>query len=138
MSDAIGPNDIFTCRRCGDCCRGYGGTFVTDGDIASISRFLHMTSTRFVVEFCQMSGGRPMLAQSSSGYCIFWNKLCTIHPVKPQMCKKWPFIEHVLVDIANWKVMASFCPGIRTDIPDQLIKECVKRAPSTRSEFCIP
>jgi Fe-S-cluster containining protein len=131
MSDAIHPDDIFTCQRCGDCCRGYGGTFVTDEDIESLSRFLNITSTRFVAEFCQISGVEPVLAQGNEGYCIFWNKLCTIHPVKPQMCKKWPFIESVLVDVTNWQMMASSCPGIQTDIPDQLIRECVEKVLAT-------
>ena len=62
-----------------------------------------------------MSGGKPVLAQRRDGYCIFWEKCCTIHPVKPHMCKNWPFIPGVLADIGNWKTMAASCPGIRKD-----------------------
>lgn len=126
MSEAIEPHEIFTCQRCGNCCRGYGGTFLTDHDIDSISKFLDLTAPRFITEFCQYSGERLVLVQGDDGYCIFWKKLCTIHPVKPKMCKQWPFIDSILVDVANWKIMASCCPGIRVDVPDHLITACVK------------
>ena len=127
MSEAINPPEIFNCQRCGNCCQGYGGTFVNDHEINSISKFLNLISTRFIAEFCQHSGERLVLVQGSNGYCIFWNKLCTIHPVKPKMCKQWPFIDSILVDVTNWEIMASCCPGIRTDVPDQLIAACVKK-----------
>ncbi|UCE54257.1 MAG: YkgJ family cysteine cluster protein [Desulfobacterales bacterium] len=133
MSDAITPDDIFTCQKCGDCCRGYGGTFVADKDIQRISRYLNMDSSQFVAEFCQISGGKPVLTQGDNGYCIFWDRLCTIHPVKPQMCKKWPFIGSILADVNNWHIIAACCSGIRTDVPDRLIKECVKKKLSTCS-----
>jgi len=58
-------------------------------------------------------------------YCIFWDGLCTIHSVKPRMCKTWPFIESILVDTINWSIMASLCPGIRTDVPNRIIKKRV-------------
>ena len=133
MSDAIRPNDIFSCQKCGECCRGYGGTFVTDKDIQRITRYLNVDSSRFVAEFCQISGGKPVLAQGDNGYCIFWDQLCAIHPVKPQMCKKWPFIESILADVENWRIMAALCTGIRTDVTGRLIKECVKKVLSTNS-----
>ena len=31
--------NLFTCTQCGDCCRGYGGTYVTDADIRRIAAF---------------------------------------------------------------------------------------------------
>jgi len=74
-----------------------------------------------------MSGERPILAQGDNGYCIFWDEACTIHPVKPRMCKAWPFIGSVLVDVNNWHIMAASCPGIRIDVPDSVVMECVKQ-----------
>lgn len=122
------PDDIFTCQKCGDCCRGYGGTFVTPADIAAIADYLHTDPDRFVQDYCQMSGSRPVLAQGRDGYCIFWDKVCRIHPVKPLMCRKWPFIEAVLADVNNWTIMAGACPGIRTDIPEHIILNCTRKA----------
>jgi len=131
---AVRPSDIFNCKKCGDCCKGYGGTFVTEGEIETIASYIHTDPQRFVADKCQMSGERPVLAQSGSGYCIFWDEECTIHPVKPRMCKSWPFIESVLVDINNWHIMAALCPGIRTDLPDSIVMECVKKELSQQQD----
>jgi hypothetical protein len=114
---------LFDCRQCGDCCRGYGGTYVSEEDIRRIAAYIGEDPARFPERYCQMSGRRPVLAQAASGYCVFWDKLCTIHPVKPKMCRRWPFIDAVLVDIQNWKSMGASCPGIQTDLPEDVIRE---------------
>ncbi len=120
-------SDIFKCKKCGDCCKGYGGTFVTEKDIITIAAYIKADPEQFVADYCRMSGKKPVLAQGKNGYCIFWEGQCTIHPVKPRMCKAWPFIESVLIDVNNWHIMASSCPGIRIDVPGSLVKECVKK-----------
>ena len=124
--DPVLPSDLFQCKKCGECCKGYGGTYVTRADIRAISEFLGEDPETFVEKYCQMSGKRPVLAQGPDGFCVFWDKLCTIHPVKPAMCKAWPFIKPVLKDISNWEIMSQFCPGIRTDLPKQVIHRVVK------------
>jgi hypothetical protein len=121
-------DDLFTCRQCGDCCRGYGGTRVSPGDIAAIAAFVGLSERALVDTCCQASGTSTILAQHPSGYCIFWDGLCTIHPVKPRMCRRWPFIDSVLVDPVNWLIMAGFCPGMRTDAPGTVIRKCVAKA----------
>jgi Fe-S-cluster containining protein len=73
-----------------------------------------------------MSGHRLLLAQRKDGYCIFWDQLCTIHPVKPLMCRKWPFLESILVDPANWLIMADSCPGIKTEVDTAILKRFVR------------
>ncbi len=118
---------IFQCRQCGDCCRGYGGTCLTDADIRAISRFIDENADDFVRKYCRFSGDRPILAQGGDGYCVFWDEVCVIHPVKPRMCREWPFIRSVLTDVANWRIMAGSCPGMRTDISDEAIQACVRR-----------
>jgi Fe-S-cluster containining protein len=120
-------SDIFECKQCGDCCQGYGGTFVSPEDIQSIAAYIQTSPDRFVSDYCQISGGKPVLAQGENGYCVFWNATCTIHPVKPRMCRAWPFIKSVLADIANWRIMAGACPGMRTDVSDDVIRKCVKK-----------
>lgn len=122
---AINTEGIFKCQQCGICCKGYGGTFLSEKEIEKIAEYIHTDSKTFVENYCQISGEKTVLAQAGNMYCIFWDGLCTIHSVKPRMCKAWPFIESVLIDITNWYIMASFCPGIRTDVPDSIIKECV-------------
>ena len=124
-SDTVGLGDLFACRRCGDCCKGYGGTYITENEIDNICRFLGLERNTFVKRYCQMSGDRPVIAQGLDGYCIFWDKLCIIHAVKPRMCRNWPFIESILVDPRNWQAMAVSCPGMRAGVSDDQIQRCV-------------
>jgi len=121
------PDDLFECRMCGDCCRGYGGTYVSASDIQIIADYLKLDPTHFRDTYCRLSGSRYVIAQSENGYCVFWDGLCRIHPVKPRMCRNWPFIAAVLEDIGNWRTMGASCPGIRTDLPDAVVYRTIAR-----------
>ncbi|MBW2171572.1 MAG: YkgJ family cysteine cluster protein [Deltaproteobacteria bacterium] len=123
---------FFECQKCGECCKGYGGAFVSDHDLTRISQYLDITPERFLSDYCDWSGGRPLIKTEESGCCIFWDELCTIHKVKPRMCKIWPFIDSIIVDTSNWAVIKSMCPGIRDNGNlDDLVK-CVR---SVLSEY---
>ena len=126
-SDCLLTAEIFECRKCGDCCKGYGGTYLSEKDIAAISRFIGSDPDQFAAQYCRLSGSKVLLAQRSDGYCIFWDKNCTIHPVKPRMCRRWPFIESLLVDGQNWLIMADSCPGINAEAPVDTIQKYVKK-----------
>jgi Fe-S-cluster containining protein len=125
--DPADTDALFKCSLCGDCCKGYGGTYVTREDIEAISRYIGSDPRKFVSDYCQMSGHRPLLAQGTDGYCIFWDKLCTIHPVKPLMCRQWPFLKSILVDSKNWQIMAGACPGIHPNVPVRTLEKCIQK-----------
>ena len=126
-SDIIDSEALFKCRKCGVCCKGYGGTYVTDRDIQLISRHIDSAAHSFVDQYCNLSGNRPVLTQRKDSYCIFWDEFCTIHPVKPLMCRKWPFLESILIDPTNWLIMADSCPGIQTHIASDTLEKFVKQ-----------
>ncbi|UCH21047.1 MAG: YkgJ family cysteine cluster protein [Deltaproteobacteria bacterium] len=126
-SDNSSGFQIFKCQKCGDCCKGYGGAFLTRKEIQVIADNIDADPRSFVAKYCQLSGDKPVLAQGPNGYCIFWDKDCKIHAVKPRACKQWPFIKSVLIDVNNWHIMAGVCPGMRTDVRDSAIAACVKK-----------
>lgn len=129
-SDYKTPEDIFECRQCGDCCKGFGGTYVTGDDILKIAGYIHSTPDRFTDRYCDRSGSRYVLTTGENGYCIFFDpeKQCTIHPVKPIMCRAWPFIKPVLRAPENWNIMAGSCPGMKKDIPSDALVKIVSAA----------
>ena len=61
-SDTNNPPTLFKCLQCGDCCKGYGGTYVTDKDIEAIAEFIGCNADSFVARYCTLSGNRPLLA----------------------------------------------------------------------------
>lgn len=127
--ESLTSDDLFQCRQCGDCCTGYGGTYLSPGDIRAISKFIQTDQETFLNDYCQTSGNRPVIRVASTGKCVFFHdeKQCTIHPVKPRMCRAWPFIKPILKAPGNWEIMAQACPGIRTGFPHEQVKACVKK-----------
>lgn len=113
----------FDCTMCGECCNGYGGTYVTEDDIKAIAEYIGADPSTFKNDYCSVSDGRPLLKSGENGKCIFFHEKCSIHLVKPRMCREWPFIPAVLKEPDNWQLMADACPGIKTDVNiDQLKK----------------
>lgn len=125
-SEPTNPDHFFQCTQCGECCRGYGGTYVTEADIAAIADYLNLTVAEVKQRYCVLSGGKPIVAQRPDGFCVFFGRNCTIHPVKPLMCRRWPFIPSLLVDITNWQVMAANCPGINPQVDAEALRHYVK------------
>lgn len=120
-------SDLFQCQMCGDCCKGYGGTYISEEEASKIARFLGEKKEDFIAKYTVMSGNRRVIAQKENGYCVFFDQLCTIHPVKPQMCRRWPYIKNILKDVSNWQKMAGSCPGIRTDASPEAVIARVKK-----------
>ncbi len=120
-------NDIFDCKMCGECCKGFGGTYVTEQDITNIASYIQCNRDKFTEEFCDKSGSRFVLALGENGCCIFFDptKQCTIHPVKPYMCRAWPFLKTIIKNPENWNSMANSCKGMKKDIPDSDLKKIV-------------
>ena len=116
---------IFECTRCGSCCAGYGGTYLTERDIRRISGYIGVSAQDFTSRFCTVSAGKYLLDQGDDGRCIFFSETdqCTIHPVKPYMCKAWPFISAVIRHPENWDAMAGQCPGMKQGVDhDTIVK----------------
>ena len=122
-------DDIFECRLCGDCCSGFGGTYVTEEDIVRISRHINEVPGLFIDEFCDMAGSKPVLTQGPDGRCIFFKteQQCTIHPVKPHMCRAWPFLPTLIENPENWNAMASACPGMKPDVPAEDLAAIIRQ-----------
>ncbi len=131
--------EIFECQLCGDCCRGFGGTYVTDQDILAIAAYIQADPTTFVATYCDMAGSRPVLTLGSDGACIFFQKekQCIIHPVKPHMCRAWPFIQTLLKNPENWNAMASACPGMKKDVPQEILVQIVVQEINKRGSINI-
>lgn len=105
---------FFECSQCGDCCSGQGGTYVDEKKIKEIADFLNISTERLKKEYlCLSSSRRYMIACGKDGKCVFFDKNCSIHPVKPRMCREWPFIPAVIKVPENWEHMADACPGIK-------------------------
>ena len=120
-------DDIFQCTQCGECCKGFGGTYMTPEDVDRIAAHIGVSRERFLDEYCEMADGMPVIAVGEDGYCLFFKENCSIHEVKPRMCRAWPFIDAVERAPSNWDLMAGACDGICTGIPHDDIRRIVRQ-----------
>ncbi|TWI71798.1 hypothetical protein LZ24_01815 [Desulfobotulus alkaliphilus] len=128
---------VFDCKQCGECCVGFGGTYVSKEDILAIAAFTGMSEDTLRETCCQISANGPVLAVNGENRCVFQKQnICSIHPVKPRMCREWPFIPAVLRQPGNWRLMGDACPGIMKDaLPEAVYARTLAELKKTRPGF---
>ncbi len=82
----------FKCVKCGNCCRGEGYVHITPEDASAIARFLNISAQEFYFTYTRRMNGEYWLKDKPNQDCIFLeSNLCSIHEVKPQQCKDFPY-----------------------------------------------
>ena len=84
----VDDTSVFTCRMCGQCCRGEGGIVVSPKDLLRITCALNMSAEEFAAKYGEMRGGKLQIRTGEDGFCIFFaeGKGCTVHAGKPDVC----------------------------------------------------
>ena len=110
----VDDTSVFTCRMCGQCCRGEGGIVVSPKDLLRITCALNMSAEEFAAKYGEMRGGKLQIRTGEDGFCIFFaeGKGCTVHAGKPDVCRAWPFFRGNIVDPDSLEMAKDFCPGI--------------------------
>ncbi|MFW6236578.1 MAG: YkgJ family cysteine cluster protein [Desulfovibrionales bacterium] len=104
----------FDCRMCGHCCQGTGGIVVSAGEQERIRTHLNVPMVQFLQECTIEKSGKTYLTTRPDGFCLFFgDQGCSIHAVKPDVCRAWPFFRGNLLDESSWEMAQDYCPGIR-------------------------
>jgi uncharacterized protein len=105
---------VFQCQQCGDCCSGRGGIHVKPQEVEDMAALLSMSVAGFCRDFVEGSALGPRLTMAANGFCIFLmeGNLCRVHPVKPFICRQWPFLPALLEDADELEQAKTACPGI--------------------------
>ncbi|WP_457571018.1 YkgJ family cysteine cluster protein [Desulfovulcanus sp.] len=108
----------FDCKMCGQCCQGEGGIVVTDEEQKAIAKFLHLSLPVFRKKYIYSKSDKDFIQTDEDSFCIFFQKEtgCLIHPVKPKVCRAWPFFRGNLVDKTSWEMAKEYCPGINPEV----------------------
>ncbi len=105
-------SQVFVCRQCGECCRGDKGILVTPAEADGLAEFLGLTLEELHSRFLVDSPLGPQLA-TSNGACVFLaDSRCRVHPVKPRICREWPFLPALLKHADEFEATKEACPGI--------------------------
>jgi Fe-S-cluster containining protein len=77
-----------------------------------MAALLDMSPEEFSTRYVEVSSQGPRLA-TANGFCIFLqDHRCRVHPVKPFICRQWPFLPALLVDAEELEQAKGACPGI--------------------------
>ena len=111
--DHAAKSPVFHCRQCGDCCAGRGGIHVLPQEVEAMAAHLSMPEEEFSRQFVEASPTGPRLTVAD-GVCIFLleGNHCRVHPVKPFICRQWPFLPALLVEADELEYAKGACPGI--------------------------
>ena len=108
-------NPVFACRQCGECCRGEKGILVTEAELQALAGHLGMSPEDFAARYLVETPLGPQLA-TRLGTCVFQEgSLCRVHPVKPRICREWPFLPALLAHADEFEAAKEACPGIMAD-----------------------
>jgi len=112
--DHTDKSPVFHCRQCGDCCAGRGGIHVRPQEVEAMAAHLSMSREEFSRNFVEASAMGPRLTVAANGSCIFLQEgnNCRVHPVKPFICRQWPFLPVLLVEADELEYAKGACPGI--------------------------
>ena len=108
---------FFRCRRCGNCCRGEGGIVLGPADMARLRSRFRRNGAKFLAGRTETRRGKTVLKTGKDGFCIFFRQDsgCSIHPLRPDICRAWPFFRGNLVDRFSFFLAREDCPGIRRE-----------------------
>jgi Fe-S-cluster containining protein len=107
---------VFQCQQCGDCCQGRGGIFLTSAEAKQIAAHLKLSLEEFLRRYVEVSALGPSVT-TANGVCVFLGEgnRCLVHPVKPFICRQWPFLPALLADPEEFEQAKGACPGIDPD-----------------------
>lgn len=108
---------VFHCRMCGHCCEGEGGIVLGPRDTERLCQGLKLNRDVFLKHYAVYRNGKQQVRTGTDGNCVFFQsgKGCSVHDLKPDVCRAWPFFRGNMADAESLYLAKTFCPGIRED-----------------------
>jgi Fe-S-cluster containining protein len=81
--------------------------------VERISAFLGLDQAEFMARHTLLRNGNREIGTKEDGACHFLaDKVCSIHPVKPAVCRLWPWLPGALADEMGFLSLKQDCPGV--------------------------
>lgn len=131
---------VFTCRLCGECCRGRGGIVLRRRDSERLADFFGISIAALYTRYAERARGKYRLRAGADGHCVFFDAdaLCGVHAAKPDVCRAWPFFRGNLVDPISFAMAGEGCPGIVDNIDFAVFSEAGARYLLAQGLFVPP
>jgi Fe-S-cluster containining protein len=103
----------FECTQCGECCERPGMIYLDDDDIDRIATYLEIDEAEMKRDRLTHDHGTWVIKVTRRRKCCFYvDKKCTVHPIKPQQCKSYPFWPENVCTAPEWREAKTHCEGI--------------------------
>jgi len=107
---------FFSCKGCGQCCRGEpGAIFFTLDEGERVRNYLGINEADFRRDYVNLMWGKPSFAERRNGDCIFYDEgcaKCAVYHTRPLQCALFPFWASVMESKEKWNKEARRCPGM--------------------------
>lgn len=119
----------FQCQRSGNCCSVPGGVVKVSGpELVAIAEFLGLAPS--IVRARYFQRGNDLLRDvPGTSRCVFLKEgkspgggpraTCSIHPVRPEQCRQWPFWPGLKEDPELLEHALRMCPGMHRLAPTE-------------------
>ncbi len=109
-------NEVFNkidCLDCAYCCKGLGPQ-ITEKDIDRISKFLKLTSTKFIEQYLKIDEDKDYVFSKIPCPFLMDNNYCFIYDVRPKACREYPHTDRKrFYQILNLSVKNTYtCPAV--------------------------
>lgn len=111
----VDVSDIFSCTKCGYCCRGETTVSLDEADQVRMITSLDMNKRDVREQYWRISGNSVQM-KIVDGHCIFYDDGCSVHDGRPWRCAQWPLHPSILDDENNFLTISESCPGIKKEI----------------------
>jgi len=116
MPETRNPSTVFHCRQCGECCQGRGGILPSPVERELIAQYLQMPLDELIRDYLEPTPLGLAIKNKPGGGCIFLEeKRCRIHPVKPRICRDWPFLPALLLHEDEFTAAKTACAGLQPE-----------------------
>lgn len=69
-----------------------------------------------MARFCEPHGRDFSIVCGEDGQCALLGPAgCRIHQAKPDICKRWPFFEALIMDAGAFEEAKLICPGLKPE-----------------------
>lgn len=103
----------FACQQCGSCCTGEPGTVsVSRDEMIRLADHLGLSVPGLIEACLDPFRDSYTIRERIGGDCLFYDRGCTIYPVRPAQCRTYPFWVKNLRSEYAWKQVCRECPGI--------------------------
>ena len=113
VTTGVKSTATFSCHQCGQCCWGRGGVRLTPAEAKDVARYLK-TPGNFAELYLEPEPKPNDIRVGFDGFCIFHRPTgqCLIHPVKPEVCRTWPFLPSLLNHEQAFIDAQGACPAL--------------------------